>query len=98
MEKNRYTRRAFLLRVSLMALGMLSWVSYPQASSERQAFTFVQLYDTQLGMGGYEHDLKTLTGGGGRLDQLFKAAGGLFVAEFMAEGGGGPAEDFVLPL
>jgi 3',5'-cyclic AMP phosphodiesterase CpdA len=30
-----------------------------RAASESQPFTFVQLCDTQLGMGGYEHDLAT---------------------------------------
>ncbi|MFT5735846.1 MAG: putative MPP superfamily phosphohydrolase [Maribacter sp.] len=29
------------------------------AKKEQQPFTFAQLCDTQLGMGGYEHDLKT---------------------------------------
>ena len=43
MMKNR-----FILTVALLAV-----------SSVAGAFTFVQLCDTQLGFGGYEHDVKT---------------------------------------
>lgn len=43
----------------MAAAAMSSCTSLPGVLSERQAFRFVQLCDTQLGMGGYEHDVQT---------------------------------------
>lgn len=54
-------RRAFLktLSVGVMALAVPAWVSRAEApAGTRSPFTFAQLCDTQLGMGGYEHDVK----------------------------------------
>lgn len=59
-EINR-TRRKFLKAISLgaAAIAMPSCVSNPGKSAKKQSFTFAQICDTQLGMGGYEHDVKT---------------------------------------
>jgi len=32
-----------------------------KTAAQQEAFSFVQMCDTQLGMGGYEHDVKTFT-------------------------------------
>jgi len=61
VSKHEYTRRDFLGRAGLgMALvAAPSCRSIPGGASGSLAFTFVQLCDTQLGMGGYEHDVET---------------------------------------
>ena len=42
--------------------GLCSVLSAEQpVSSAGEKFSFVQMCDTQLGMGGYEHDVKTFT-------------------------------------
>ena len=48
-----------LLILAMTAVGLASCVSHPTKSHKKQPFTFVQICDPQLGMGGYEHDLKT---------------------------------------
>jgi len=61
MTGNPCSRRNFLrvVGLGLAATGMPACVSIPTGSSKRRAFTLAQVCDTQLGMGGYEHDLKT---------------------------------------
>ena len=61
MSKHEHTRRGFLKSASLgmAVIALASWVSISSGASESPAFTFVQICDTQLGMGGYEHDVKT---------------------------------------
>jgi len=55
------TRRQFLKAASfgLATMAMPSYASLSEDSSEDHTFTFVQLCDTQLGFGGYEHDVKS---------------------------------------
>ena len=61
MNKNSCTRREFLTAAGLgvAAIAMPSCVSSPGKFSEDQTFTFAQICDTQLGFGGYEHDVKS---------------------------------------
>jgi len=61
MNETDSTRREFLKAISLgmAAIGTPSCVSIPWKLQEKQTFTFAQICDTQLGMGGYEHDIKT---------------------------------------
>jgi 3',5'-cyclic AMP phosphodiesterase CpdA len=61
MNKNHCTRREFLKAAGLgvAAVGVSSCASTPGAPPETRPFTFAQICDPQLGMGGYEHDLKT---------------------------------------
>jgi 3',5'-cyclic AMP phosphodiesterase CpdA len=61
MNMKHYTRRKFIVSAGLgmAAIVMPSCVSTPETNSESRSFTFAQICDTQLGMGGYEHDLKT---------------------------------------
>jgi predicted phosphodiesterase len=55
MNKNNYTRREFL-----KAAGMgVAAIAMPSCALKNQTFTFAQVCDTQLGFGGYEHDLKS---------------------------------------
>jgi 3',5'-cyclic AMP phosphodiesterase CpdA len=42
----------------------------PAGQTDQQAFTFVQLCDPQLGMGGYEHDLASFRQAVERINQL----------------------------
>ena len=60
MSKHKVTRRGFLessvLGMSVFAMSLC--VSMSTGASQSQTFTFVQMCDTQLGMGGYEHDVK----------------------------------------
>lgn len=52
----RSTLRLFPpLAIATLAPGLL--VAAPDAPSPRSDFTFVQMCDTQLGMGGYQHDV-----------------------------------------
>jgi len=58
-KKNNLTRRGFLKAAGL-GMGTIilsSCVSMPWKPSPGRAFTFAQICDTQLGMGGYEHDV-----------------------------------------
>ena len=61
MKMNHCTRRVFLkvsaLGVAAVSVGLFLLIAY--ASPERKAFTFVQVCDTQLGFGGYEHDVNS---------------------------------------
>ena len=61
MKKNHCTRRVFLkvsaLGVAAVSVGLFLLIAY--ASPERKTFTFVQVCDTQLGFGGYEHDVNS---------------------------------------
>ena len=61
MDGFNSTRRDFLKAISLgtAAIATPSCVSIPWMSPENRSFTFAQICDTQLGMGGYEHDVKT---------------------------------------
>jgi predicted phosphodiesterase len=61
MSRNIYTRRE-LLKIAAAAplVGFAaSCVSITSLPPESKAFTFVQLCDTQLGFGGYEHDVNS---------------------------------------
>ena len=61
--------RIFSLGVALTVVAAVSaaWLfsaaegspQEPTVSAKQQAFSFAQMCDTQLGMGGYEHDVKT---------------------------------------
>ena len=61
MSKHEYTRRDFLKSaiLGMAVIAMPLCVSISSGASKSQGFTFVQICDTQLGMGGYEHDVKT---------------------------------------
>ena len=61
MNENNSTRRKFLKAAGLgmVAIATSSCVSMPGELSEKKSFTFAQICDTQLGMGGYEHDILT---------------------------------------
>ena len=49
-----------ILRLNKYAIFIALLVLYISCTKrEQKPFSFVQLCDTQLGMGGYEHDLKT---------------------------------------
>jgi predicted MPP superfamily phosphohydrolase len=58
---NHRTRSASLGTACLVILAMAasSCVNIQEELSESREFTFAQICDTQFGMGGYEHDLKT---------------------------------------
>lgn len=61
MKKNHCTRRVFL-KVSALGVAAVSvglFVLIACASPERKTFTFVQVCDTQLGFGGYGHDVNS---------------------------------------
>ena len=53
------TRRSFLSVSAAAAGAWASRAAWSQQASRPAGFTFVQLCDTQLGMGGYEHDVET---------------------------------------
>jgi len=62
MCRKDYSRRDLIkaIIVGLTAIFVVSCVSDPVKSPpERNTFTFVQLCDPQLGMGGYEHDIRS---------------------------------------
>jgi 3',5'-cyclic AMP phosphodiesterase CpdA len=61
MNEHASTRRDFLrwLGVGMTGIVAASCSSVFDTPAEWQAFTFVQLCDPQLGMGGYEHDMET---------------------------------------
>ena len=72
MSKHEYTRRGFLKSASLAiaVIAMSLCVSMSRGASESQTFTFVQICDTQLGMGGYEHDVKAFKQAVAQINQL----------------------------
>jgi len=45
----------------LLVLIVCGLDNVPAATAKQKAFSFVQMCDTQLGMGGYEHDVMTFT-------------------------------------
>lgn len=59
MTRSEYRRRDFLKcsGLGLAAFALSSCVSNRQGTYGQQPFTFVQLCDTQLGMGGYDQDV-----------------------------------------
>jgi 3',5'-cyclic AMP phosphodiesterase CpdA len=61
INKNNCTRRKILKAASLgvAAIAVPSCVSIPGKSPENQTFAFAQICDTQLGFGGYEHDVNS---------------------------------------
>jgi 3',5'-cyclic AMP phosphodiesterase CpdA len=61
MDGNHSTRRTFLKAAGLgmTAMALSSCASMRGMFRSSHPFTFVQLCDTQLGMGGYEHDVAT---------------------------------------
>jgi len=61
MIENNFTRREFLIAAGLgmAAIARPSSGSTPGPLAQNQPFTFVQVCDTQLGFGGYEHDMAT---------------------------------------
>jgi acetyl esterase/lipase len=61
MNEINSTRRDFLKAVGLgmATIAMPSCLSIPGRVAKSQTFTFAQICDTQLGMGGYEHDVET---------------------------------------
>lgn len=61
MNKNNCTRREFLRVASLgaAAIALPACVSIPKKFPGNQMFTFAQICDTQLGFGGYEHDMES---------------------------------------
>lgn len=58
---NHLPQRSSLVAACLgiLSIASSSCVTIPEELSERHEFTFAQVCDTQFGMGGYEHDLKT---------------------------------------
>lgn len=59
MKHSHWTRREFLTSLSAGAatLFLPAPASMPGSTADRPPFTFVQICDTQLGFGGYEHDM-----------------------------------------
>ena len=57
-------KNGFLLVISLMVF------SISCKENTDQPFTFVQLCDTQLGMGGYDHDVKTFNQAAVQINEL----------------------------
>lgn len=47
-----------ILRLNKLFIVLLLVLNISCTQREQKAFSFVQMCDTQLGMGGYEHDLK----------------------------------------
>jgi 3',5'-cyclic AMP phosphodiesterase CpdA len=72
IRKFNGTRRELLKAAGLgmTAIAMSSCVSMRRGASETQTFTFAQICDTQLGMGGYEHDVKTFRAAVSQLNAL----------------------------
>ncbi|MFT4550605.1 MAG: putative MPP superfamily phosphohydrolase, partial [Verrucomicrobiales bacterium] len=63
MKSKRYITRSQLIRLYpiLLVIGAIlgaPLLSGDEESSEDKSFSFVQMCDTQLGMGGYEHDVR----------------------------------------
>jgi len=61
VDKNSCTRRELLkvAGLSVTAIAMPSYAAITGKLSDNQTFTFAQVCDTQLGFGGYEHDVKS---------------------------------------
>ena len=55
----RYYRTALLVSIIFILLSVWRAQIFAEKSSETKQFTFVQLCDTQLGFGGYEHDVES---------------------------------------
>ncbi len=72
MNQNNSTRREFLKAASLgvTTLSLSSCASLSRKRSENQSFSFVQICDTQLGMGGYEHDVKAFETAVAKINEL----------------------------
>ncbi len=72
MSKDYSTRRVFLKAAGLgmAAIATSSCVSMSGRSSGTQTFTFAQICDTQLGMGGYAHDVKTFKAAVSKINTL----------------------------
>ncbi|UCC98677.1 MAG: metallophosphoesterase [Phycisphaerales bacterium] len=60
MKKNISLALGLSLVLAAMAAVLLPGLVWAAESSATEAFTFVQLCDTQLGKGGYEHDVRSL--------------------------------------
>ena len=58
MNRNYYTRRDVLTLIGLGAAAIILSSCASKPSTQSRDFSFVQLCDTQLGMGGYEHDVE----------------------------------------
>jgi len=63
MKNDRWTRREFLMSISTGAAVMALPVRavMPETGPDSQTFAFAQICDTQLGFGGYEHDVRSFT-------------------------------------
>lgn len=61
MREFALTRHAFLKTASAgaAAIATSSLALTPESATDNQPFSFVQICDPQLGMGGYEHDVKS---------------------------------------
>ena len=61
MNNNIYVRKQILKAVIVVfvSLFMLSCGLISELSTKKQKFTFVQICDTQLGFGGYDHDIES---------------------------------------
>ena len=47
------------MNLNIVFLTLVLAINISCKEKEQEAFTFIQMCDTQLGMGGYEHDVKT---------------------------------------
>jgi len=60
--------------MAFAAILQIAWLSacrhVPAGQADPQAFTFVQLCDPQLGMGGYAHDVQSFRQAGEKINQL----------------------------
>ena len=59
MIDKQLNRRTLLAIIIVGVTGALNAPSFAGESSETKPFTFAQLCDTQLGFGGYEHDINS---------------------------------------
>ena len=59
MIGRQLNRRTLLVIIIAGILGVLHAPVFAGESLETKPFTFVQICDTQLGMGGYEHDINS---------------------------------------
>ena len=63
-----YTRRKILAGMGSGAAALSAWSDDPPP--QREAFSFVQLCDPQLGMGGYDHDVESLRKAVERINEI----------------------------
>lgn len=61
MYKARHRFHAAFISILYFILILLLLPVYTRETDNPKSFTFVQICDTQLGMGGYEHDVETFT-------------------------------------